>query len=98
MQNNEHQWSEWLDFSEQTLLAIPHVSGVYMMHSTMKILFIEGTDNIKKAIEEKQTHPCITNTTRLRYIQTPNYEKIARDLITDYKNRHEGKIPLCMQK
>lgn len=98
MQNNELQWSEWIDFGEQTLSIIPSVPGVFMMHSSMKILFIEGTANIKKSIEEKKTHPCITNTTRLRYMKTPHYEKIEKGLITDYKNRHEGKIPLCMQK
>ena len=98
MQNNEHQWSEWIDFGEQTLSIIPSGPGVFMMHSSMKILFIEGTGDIKKSIEEKKTHPCITNTTRLRYMKTPHYEKIEKGLITDYKNRHEGKIPLCMQK
>ena len=85
MQMEQKEWSEWLDFSENTIKNISNSAGVFMMHSSMKILFIEGTEDIKKSIEGKMKHPCITNTTRLRYMNTPDYEKIANELITDYK-------------
>ena len=97
MLNNENAWSDWLDFNEQTISKIPRSAGVYMMHASMKILFIGGSENIKDSIQDKEKEQCITKATRVRYMQTSSYEQIADDLIKDYRDRHEGKLPQCMQ-
>lgn len=97
MQNNENVWSEWLDFNGNTISKIPQSAGVYMMHASMKILFIGGAENIKISIQDKEEEQCISKATRVRYMQTSSYEKVAEDLIKDYQDRHEGKLPQCMQ-
>ena len=96
MLNSENTWSDWLDFNEETISKIPQSAGVYMVHASMKILFIGGSENIKKSIQEKEKEPCISKATRVRYMQTGSYEQISEDLIKDYQDRHEGKIPQCM--
>ena len=67
-----------------------------MMHASMKILFIGGSENIKTSIQDKEKDPCISKATRVRYMQTGSYEQITNDLIKDYKDRHGGKHPQCM--
>ena len=97
MINNQNTWSNWLDFKRNVLLDIPQTEGVFMMHAAMKILFIEGTANLKKSIEEKFNHPGITDNARLRFMNTSSYEKIAEELIKDYRIRHNGNSPLYMK-
>jgi len=93
---NENKWSEWFDFNAETISAIPQTAGVYMMHISMKILFIGGSENMKTSIQHN-TNPCISQATRIRYMQTPSFEKIADELIKDYQSRHEGNLPQCME-
>ncbi len=93
----KNTWSDWTDFNENIISDIPQSAGVYMMHASMKILLIEGSSDIKKSIIEKLSFPCITNNARLRYMKTSFYEKMTENLIKDYKNRHEGNLPSCMQ-
>ena len=96
MPDNENVWSDWLDFNKETISKIPQSAGVYMMHASMKILFIGGSENIKTSIQDKEKDPCISKATRVRYMQTGSYEQTTNDLIKDYKDRHEGKHPQCM--
>jgi hypothetical protein len=96
MPNDENLWSDWLDFNEETISKIPQSSGVYMMHASMKILFIEGSENIKKDIQDKNKDSCISNSTRVKYMKTTSYEQIRNDLIKDYQDRHYGELPQCM--
>lgn len=96
MLNNENIWSDWIDFNEETISKIPQSAGVYMMHASMKILFIGGSKDIKKSIQEKEKEPCISKANRVRYMQTTSYEQVFEDLIKDYQDRHEGQIPQCM--
>jgi len=98
MLNSENVWSEWLDFNGKTISNIPQSAGVYMMHASMKILFIGGSENIKTSIQDKEYEQCISKATRVRYMQTLSYEQVADDLIKDYQDRHEGKLPQCMEK
>ena len=98
MLNSENTWSDWLDFNEETISKIPQSAGVYMMHASMKILFIGGSENIKKSIQEKENEPCISKATRVRYMQTGSYEQVSEDLIKDYQERHKGKTPQCMDQ
>ncbi len=98
MLNNENAWSDWLDFNGETISKIPQSAGVYMMHASMKILFIGGSENIKTSIQDKDGDLCISRATRVRYMQTLSYEQITDDLIKDYQDRHEGKLPQCMER
>lgn len=97
MLNNQNAWSDWLDFNEDTISKIPQSAGVYMMHASMKILFIGGAENIKTSIQDKDKDPCISRATRVRYMQTSSYEQMTDDLIKDYQDRHGGKLPQCME-
>jgi len=93
---SKRDWSDWVDYNQDTLSKTPETSGVYMMHENMKILFIGGSKNIKKSIEETTSEKCISSTSRFRYKKEENYEKISKELISDFKKRHEGKYPVCM--
>ena len=48
----ENKWSNWGDNNQESLSKIPEKPGVYMMHASMKILFIGGSQNMKKSITE----------------------------------------------
>lgn len=96
MLNNQNAWSDWLDFNEETISKMPELAGVYMMHASMKILFIGGSENIKTSIQDKED-PCILRATRVRYMQTSSFEQITEDLIKEYQDRHEGNLPQCME-
>jgi hypothetical protein len=96
MLNNEKKWSEWFDFNAETISGIPQTAGVFMMHISMKILFIGGSENMKTSIQHN-TNPCVSRATRIRYMQTSSFEQITDELIKDYQSRHEGKLPQCME-
>jgi len=91
-------WSDWLDFSQEKISIAPSLPGVFMMHASMKILYIGGSKNIRETLEEHFNHSCISDATRFRFMQTNDYEKTKLDLIRDYKERHEGKLPRCMEE
>lgn len=91
-------WSDWLDYNSETISKTPIKSGVFMMHAAMKILFIQGTKNIRKDLESTLSSACISQATRFRYTVLEQYQKIHDELIQDYKNRHEGNMPKCMQQ
>ena len=97
MLQNKENWSDWQNCIETIISEIPASDGVYMMHSSMKILCIEGTENIKTSIIEKLSHPCVVDDTRFRYMKTSNYKKLTEQLIKDYRARHNGKLPSCME-
>lgn len=98
MQYKENSWSDWTDFNEDNISEIPQKAGVFMMHSAMQILCIEGTKNIKNTITGKFLQRYTSDNTRLRYMITEDFERISENMIRDYKNRHEGNLPLCMQE
>ncbi len=89
-------WSDWLDFNQETFEKIPKLPGVFMMHESMKILFIGGSENMKKSIEDASLKKDISKATRVRYRKEESFEKIKQELIEDFKKRHEGQLPSCM--
>ena len=93
---SKEEWSDWLDCNQEMVSKTPEISGVYMMHENMKILFIGGSKNIKKSIEETTLEKCISRDSRFRYKEEENFEKITKRLISDFKKRHEGKYPEYM--
>ena len=93
---SDTDWSDWLDFSQETFEIIPKSPGVFMMHAAMKILFIGGSNNMKKTIEEISSEECISKSTRVRYRKEESFEKVKQELIVDFKKRHKGYLPSCM--
>ncbi len=93
--NQQDEWSEWTDFNQDMISKTPEASGVFMMHAGMKILYIGGSENMRKSIEVI-SEKCVLNATRFRYSQEQDFGKRRNELIADYKKRHEGKAPECM--
>ncbi len=93
---SENDWSDWLDFHEDEFSVIPESPGVFMMHAAMKILFIGGSTNLKQSIENTSSGGCASKAKRFRYREEENFEKIKEELISDFKKRHEGNLPGCM--
>ena len=93
---SQYSWSDWLDFSQNGVLSVPEKPGVFMMHAAMKVLFIDNSTNLKKSLQESLTMPCVSEAKRFRFMVSDEHEKIKQDLIEDYKNRHDGKMPSCM--
>ena len=93
---SENDWSEWLDHNQEMFSKIPETSGVYMMHESMKILHIGGSENMKKSVMEILSDGCVSKATRFRFRREENYEKIKNELIKNFKKRHEGHCPSCM--
>lgn len=96
MKMTDSNWSDWLDFNQEYFKGIPEFAGVFMMHQSMKILFIGGSKNIKKSIIDLSVKDCISKATRFKYRKEENFEKITVELIEDFKKSHDGKIPECM--
>jgi len=89
------EWSDWLDFNQNMISKVPETSGVFMMHAAMKILYIGGSENMRKTIEDI-SEKCVSDATRFRYKKERDFEKIRNELVIGYKKRHEGKAPECM--
>lgn len=92
----ENEWSDWKDNNQDTFTEIPEKPGVYMMHAAMKILFIGGSQNMKESIIEILEKKCVSRATRIRFREEKNFGEIKNKLIMEYKKRHQGNIPQCM--
>jgi hypothetical protein len=93
---SQYSWSDWLDFSQDGISGAPEKPGVFMMHAAMKVLFINNSTNLKKSLQDSLSVPCISEAKRFRFMISDDHEKIKKELIEDYKNRHDGKMPSCM--
>ena len=91
------QWSEWLDFNQDTAKSAPEASGVFVMHTAMKILFIGSAQNLRVSLLESLATPCLKNAKRFRYMVTDSQEKTKEQLVQDYTKKHNGKLPECME-
>jgi excinuclease UvrABC nuclease subunit len=93
----EVSWSEWLDYSQEQITKIPEDSGVYMMHAAMKILFIGNATNLRQTILESLNDACTKDAKRFKYSTTQDHEKIKTQLLKEYQEKHDGKMPKCME-
>ena len=92
-------WSEWLDFERSTLEAIPESPGVYKMDAGMKILFIgSSTQSVRQSLLDSLLDPCISKATRFGYALTGSADKVKEQLLNEYRSKHNGKLPLCMEE
>jgi hypothetical protein len=90
-------WSSWLDFNRTNVENIPESQGVYKLHASMKILFIGSGQNLRHSLTQDLTNPCISKGARFSYAITESAYKIKENLLNDYRNKHNGKLPLCME-
>ncbi|HZC47644.1 MAG TPA: hypothetical protein VE244_01155 [Nitrososphaeraceae archaeon] len=92
-------WSEWLDFERSTVEAIPESPGVYKMHTTMKILFIgSSAQSVRQSLLDCLSDPCISKATRFGYALTGSADKVKEQLLNEYRSKHNGKLPVCMEE
>ncbi len=91
-------WSEWLDFdrSNITKAAIPDKSGVFKVHASMKILYIGSSMNLRQALIEALSDPCIGKARRFSYLVTEKAEHVKDQLLNEYRESHGGNSPACM--
>ncbi len=92
-------WSEWLDFERPAVEAIPELSGVYKMHATMKILFVgSSSQSVRQSLLDCLSDPCIRKATRFAYALTDSADKVKEQLLNEYRSKHNGKLPECMEE
>ena len=91
------QWSDWLDFNQDAAKSAPEASGVFVMHTAMKILFIGSAQNLRESLLKSLLTPCLEKAKRFRYMVTPSQEKTKEQLVQDYSKKHGGKLPECME-
>lgn len=94
---SEIAWSEWLDYNQEQISNVPVDSGVYMMHASMKILYIGHTANLRQSILESLSDTCVKDAKRFKYSTTPEHEKIGMQLLKEYQEKHNGEMPKCMR-
>ncbi|HEX6378477.1 MAG TPA: hypothetical protein VFZ60_05305 [Nitrososphaeraceae archaeon] len=92
------EWSSWIDFNRTSIDEVPQSEGVYKLHANMKILFIGSTKNLRQSLIQDLTNPCINNSARFSYANTETADKIVENLLDEYRNKHDGKLPLCMEQ
>jgi hypothetical protein len=91
-------WSPWLDYENSGLSSVPESPGVYKMHAGMKILYIGSGNNIKESLQLSLSDPCINQAKRFSYALTSLPDKMKNQLLMDYRSKHAGKLPACMEK
>lgn len=90
-------WSDWLDYGEEQISKTPQESGVYMMHAAMKILYIGSSANLKQTILESLNNNCTKDAKRFRYSVISDHERTKTQLLKEYQEKHDGKLPRCME-
>lgn len=91
-------WSEWLDFDKAGVEKVPEQSGVFVTHASMKIHYIGGSANMRRTLEELLNDTCAKNAKRFHYMTIASFEEEKEKLLKDYADKHQGKLPLCMEK
>jgi hypothetical protein len=87
----------WLDFDKPTVENIPEGAGVYRMHASMKIFYIgSSTQNIRQALLDCLSDPCISKASRFSYALTDSADKLKEQLLNEYRSKQNGEIPICM--
>ena len=68
------------------------------MHSSMKILYIGNSNNIRQTLLDSLANSCVNkDTTRFSYAIAESSNKIKEILLDEYLNKHNGKLSLCME-
>ena len=65
----------------------------------MKILYIgSSSTNVRQSLLESLSDPCICKARRFSYLVTDKIEQVKDQLLKDYRQSHDGKLPACMDK
>jgi len=91
------EWSQWLDFDRTSIEMAPESPGVCVLHASMKILFIGGSQNMRQELLSRLSDPCTSKAKRFRYIVTPEFEALGEQQVKEYVSKH-GKLPPCMEQ
>jgi hypothetical protein len=91
------EWSQWLDFDRTSIEMAPESPGVCVLHASMKILYIGGSQNMRQELLNRLSDPCTSKAKRFRYIVTPEFEAIREQQVKEYVSKH-GKLPPCMEQ
>jgi hypothetical protein len=89
------EWSQWLNFDKANIDSVPESAGVFVMHASMKMLFIGGSRNIRLGLIERLSNECCSKAKRFRYVLTPSPDDVRTSLLKDYAEKHQGNLPLC---
>jgi hypothetical protein len=89
------EWSQWLDFDKPNIESDPESAGVFVMHASMKVLYIGGSPNIRQGLLERLSNECSSKAKRFRYLLTQSPESVRNELLKDFRDKHSGKMPLC---
>ena len=89
------EWSQWLDFDRLNIEATPESPGVFVMHASMKVLYIGSGQNVRQEMLVRLSDPCTGKTKRFRYIVTSEFEALREQLVKEYVSKH-GELPACM--
>jgi hypothetical protein len=90
-------WSPWLDFDRDTIANIAESEGVYKIHAGMKILFIGSSQNLRESVLGCLSDPCISEAKRFSYALIESADKVKEQLLNEYRNKHNGRLPTCME-
>lgn len=90
-------WSDWLDFDRAGVEQVPEKPGVYLMHASMKVMHIGGSDNMRQALRDLLADPCAGKARRFHYMPTESYAQVREQMLKEYADKHGGKLPSCME-
>jgi hypothetical protein len=90
-------WSPWIDFDTDNIASITESEGVYKIHAGMKILFIGSSQNLRQSMLRCLSDPCTSKARRFSYAIIESADKVKDQLLNEYRNKHAGKLPLCME-
>lgn len=91
-------WSSWLDYENSDFSSVPESPGVYKMHIGMKILYIGSGNSLKESLQLSLSDPCINQAKRFSYALTSLPDTVKNQLLVEYRSKHDGRLPLCMEK
>lgn len=92
---NGEEWSQWLDFDKVNIDSVPESAGVFVMHASMKMLYIGASQNIREGLVERLSNECSSKAKRFRYMLTQSPDIQKDSLLKDYAEKHQGNLPLC---
>ena len=97
MSTQERNWSDWLNFDAETIAKTPQTPGVFRMHASMKILYIGNSENLQQGLQKTLENPCTSESSRFCYLESENHERLKEEILKEYTEKHDGKLPRCMQ-
>jgi hypothetical protein len=90
-------WSAWLDFDIDNIANTAESEGVYKIHAGMKILFIGSSQNLRESMRGCLSDPCMSKARRFSYAIIESADKVKEQLLNEYRNKHSGRLPTCME-